>query len=208
MALDSGDAHRDSSLLLKQAWECAWIDKKPKRAIGLLREALIMDPLFADPQLEIAKICCHLLPERMDLAEIAIKSFQAVRPDSADGHYYRTTITARLGDSVDAENYYRKAIELDPFDQRPLGGLARLLLKVGRSLEAISLLEQAVEWFSVRYGYGEPATRFLLAEAYVQVGDIPKAIEQWKIVVTIPALWPEDDEFNTEAAKKLQQYQT
>ena len=182
-------------------------DKSPKRAIGFLRDALISDPDFAEPHLEIAKIFHHYIPTRLDLAACALNLYLAAVPDSVDGHYYRGAVESKLGNSENSEVSFRKAIDLDRFDVRALVGLATELLKRGEVTAALPLLEQAVEWCEVQKRSGEAAIRLCLADAYERTGNIAPAIQQWKAVIDLPEVWPEQEGNRKTARRKLAKFE-
>ncbi len=79
-------------------------------------------------------------PEALALYDTAI----AIRSDYSAPHNNAGVIYREIGDRIKAEEYIRKAIELDPNNLTALINLASILLDRGDADEAIVLLERAL----------------------------------------------------------------
>jgi tetratricopeptide (TPR) repeat protein len=197
----------EAKSLFQEAGNAVWLEHKPRKAVELLKKVAQLDPGFVDPQLELARIIYHHFPDRLETALKAVLMYLSSRPEDWYGCYWLGHIHQSLGKVQDAEEAYRRAIALDPFERVPLIALGLLLLKQNRFSEAIPPLQQAIEWFSVRRGYAEAATRLSLADAYEKSGNVVAAIEQWKIVAGMEELWEEDEGTRARAECRLKEYE-
>ncbi|MFH2055686.1 MAG: tetratricopeptide repeat protein, partial [bacterium] len=89
----------------------------------------------------------------------------------AHGYHTMATLYDEAGDLASAEEYYRKALAVDPELPESLNDLAMLLAYQGRYDEAIQLLERGVA-----NDPGSRVTRFNLASFYVEVGRLDEAV--------------------------------
>ena len=192
--------------LFLEAWHAAWIENDPKTAITKLAAALEIEDSHPEANLEMAKIILGQMPEKLDLAKQWISRYLTLRPESADGHYILATIRRNANEFEGLIEIYEKAIALDPFDLRPVMGLAYHLRDQGRIFEALLHFEKIVEWMSIKHMYGEPATRYALADIYQKTDKIEEAKAQWEIVSNLPDIWEEDHGYAEASRERLRQY--
>lgn len=72
--------------------------------------------------------------------EVAVKT----NPNKADAHHYLGVVDDQMGNKVEAEKHYRKALELDPNLEESAVNLAALLLEGGKNDEASALMKRAI----------------------------------------------------------------
>lgn len=102
----------------------------------------------------------------------------------AHGYHTMATIYDEAGDPTRAEQYYRRALVVDPDLPESLNDFAMLLAYQGRFDEAIPLLERRLtDDPDDRIG------RFNLASFYAEIGQIERATEQFRAIVED---WPEE----------------
>ena len=86
----------------------------------------------------------------------------------------------RAGDLVGAESAYREALAAAPDDATALGGLGVLLVQTGRSQDAITPLERAVE-----KAPADAQGQVNLGSAYAGTGRLPEAIAAFRRALTL-----------------------
>ena len=181
---------------LAPEWAPGW------KALGVTL-ALQNDIDAAEPPLRKA---CELSPSEPDACyylgrglyardrfAAARKVFQALlATDPAPARIEEAIAQAEegLGDSDDAERWYRKAAEREP--QRRALGLGRFLLRQGRLSEGLVWLKRAVQ-----YEPESEQARFALGRAYLEAGLADQAINELQKAVRLE---PQND-----AARRLLQ---
>jgi tetratricopeptide (TPR) repeat protein len=109
------------------------------------------------------------------------------------------------------EHGYREALSIlerlnaSGDNPRHLMALALSLSNSGRGKEAISAIRTAL---SIRPKYQEGEARLLLAQCLLSDGDKAGAIEQWKIVATMPPCGTAYGSIPDEAIHMLKRYET
>jgi tetratricopeptide (TPR) repeat protein len=92
-------------------------------------------------------------------------------------------------DPVKEEQYYRLAIQADPTMHQGYNNLGVALMHQGRCAEAIPVFQEAQRVWAVSNasaGPYYPEANTWLLRCYVDLGDVDRALEQWKIVNAIP----------------------
>jgi tetratricopeptide (TPR) repeat protein len=98
-------------------------------------------------------------------AHAQLEALVAAHPDYVEGLRLYAGTKQILGDVIQAESLLRRALGLDPLWSPTLTALAELLLTAGRSTEAVTLLQRAVQG-SPRF----PRAALLLARHYLDTG--------------------------------------
>ena len=88
--------------------------------------------------------------------------WKGIKLDSAHGESWRVLADAILGQAnnarlSEAEGYARRAVELSPGDEMPLGTLSGVLARQGKWAEALECLEGALKSSGVRFEYPQIA---------------------------------------------------
>lgn len=142
-------------------------------------------------------------PQDYKRAKDFFQQVTVTSPEWVEGHHWLASACESLKDHSQALKSYRQAIQCCPNDPRPRIALGRLLAQEGQLKEAIAELQKGIE---LKPHYGEADARLFLAEAYVKVGDIPKAREQWEMVSVATPSYPSNHEPMQEALQKLKEY--
>lgn len=182
--IDDGRAFADAHHLLGLAYE---MTDQPERALEAFDQALSLNPCYVEANLHRGIVLAHLGRD-----EEAATAFAAAR-ESGGGeragvpsHHASqlANMHAELGEAyVEAGavsrgiEQYQRALELGPNYHDLRYRLGRLLLEVGRSLEAREELEKVVtaqpRWLAARTTYGL---------ACYFAGDAPTARATWEAV--------------------------
>jgi tetratricopeptide (TPR) repeat protein len=118
-------------------------------------------------------------PADLEKAKDWFQQVTSSAPDWVEGHIWLASASEELKDHDQAIKSYQRAIQCDPKDPRPRISLGRLLTQEGQLREAIAELQKGIE---LKPHYAEADARLMLAEAYEKANEIPRALEQWKIV--------------------------
>jgi hypothetical protein len=120
------------------------------------------------------------MPNSTDRHRIAELEEQIEHLDKAHHHAELGDIFFRQDKLNLAENCYRNAIERDPHDPDIQASLGKCLLRLGRSEEALPLLEKVCAE-NPTHDYGQ--TLMALAETYSFLGQKDRALQSWKQVL-------------------------
>ncbi|MEJ2407294.1 MAG: hypothetical protein P8171_24055 [Candidatus Thiodiazotropha sp.] len=122
---------------------------------------------------------------------------------------------------MDAESLYKQAIDLEEKGKLPealtiyseltkVKEDPRFFIAYGVCLQKLGHWEQSVKelekGISLKPHYCQGDARLFLAESYVRINKIKKAIEQWKIVVNMKPEYPSYEHVPNEAKKMLAKY--
>jgi TolB-like protein/tetratricopeptide (TPR) repeat protein len=123
------------------------------KAIDYLKEALALDPQFADAWAELAR--AHAAGadagwdppvEAYERSRVAAKRALELQPDLAEGHVRMGRIQRNYDrDWPGAKASYARALELDPGNAVVLSGAGALAMNLGRFDEAIDLYQRALD---------------------------------------------------------------
>jgi adenylate cyclase len=156
------------------------------------RRAVERDPAYARPWAGLAEVRTvdsyrRLLPqgEGYEDAEALAERALELDPGLADPHVVLGRLAAEHSwDFDDAEHHFRRALELEPGNVLAMRGLARLLVHVGRSDEALELSRRALERDPV-----SPVAHRWLGTAYMLAGEHARAVE---VLVGVMELDPDN----------------
>jgi tetratricopeptide (TPR) repeat protein len=102
---------------------------RTREAVGLLRQAVALDPKHTGAQLKLTEIMLQA-PAADPKAEERVNQILASHPDDTDALFVKAAIEARLGKAEDAEQYLQKALEESP--QFLKSSLALAVMKIGK----------------------------------------------------------------------------
>jgi Tfp pilus assembly protein PilF len=108
-----------------------------------LRDAIGMDPQFADPYVSLAAL--YSQTGRIKEAEGMVRQGLGLRPDSAFAHKWLAIILALEQYNLKAEMEFRTAVQLNPDDPAIFAELGDFLLRNYQYSEAIEMLNKALE---------------------------------------------------------------
>ena len=96
---------------------------------------------------------------QLDVAVILYTRARAFDPDEFSWSYYLGSALSKLGDHENAEDAYRRAVELDPENPHALLGLADILLVTGNVVESRAMYEGILRKYPQRadahFGYAK-----------------------------------------------------
>jgi len=166
-------------------------------------KAIEMCPDFPSAYLGLGQT--FFFANKPDLEE-ARKAFGRVvelSPHLAEGYQWLGSVQARSGATKDAVASYGRAVTLAPSDARPLIALGACLIQIKRFGDAVTALRRAIK---LKPHYGEASAHLWLADALLGSGEKKAACEEWKLVLTLPAVYPDHDSALKEAKARLKEH--
>jgi tetratricopeptide (TPR) repeat protein len=146
---------------------------------------------------------CSLVPPDYPAAERCFRRLIEVAPAWGEGFHVLAHVLERQGRLEEANTAAHTAVALLPGDPRPVIALGYYFLLVGKYNEAVHFLEEGL---ALKPHYGEADARFMLAEAFERLGQIPKAAVLWRQIIEMPSAYPSHDRPMKESKRKLAQY--
>ncbi len=101
---------------------------KNEKALELVRIALELDPDDDDAQRLYAALLHEVHPKRWKISEEAARRAIELNPDDADGYAILGLLVMTRRQFDEAEGLFRTALELEPFNQLALRGLAEVVM--------------------------------------------------------------------------------
>jgi TolB-like protein/tetratricopeptide (TPR) repeat protein len=112
------------------------------RAISLLKQAVDLDPKYAEAMADAAYLMRQLgSEESLPWAQRAL----AVDPDLAKGHQALATAYAQKGQFAKSRAEYKRSIELDPGDTFAMTNLSMVLAQAAQFEESLRLAQRGLE---------------------------------------------------------------
>jgi tetratricopeptide (TPR) repeat protein len=121
----------------------------------------------------------------------------------AEAQYKAATAFSQAGNHIDALKPLNRAVEIDPTDPRYWIGLGVSHLNLYHWKEAIRALSRGIE---LKPHYAEADARMFLADAFVALGDIKSAEEQWRIVISMMSTYPSHEAPMEDAHRLLEKH--
>lgn len=115
-------------------------------APGQKRQAVQAEPLTEQQQALMGQAREAMEQQRWDAARQSLESLESQRPDVAKVHAALASVARQQGHQDRAMAAYRKAFDLDPSDAVSANNLALLLREKGQFREAVSLLQEGLEY--------------------------------------------------------------
>jgi protein O-mannosyl-transferase len=145
-------------------------------AIEEYRAAIEVDPKYSAAHNDLAALLAR--QGKMDEALDHFLKAIEIDPEHADAHYNAGMIYYKQGKAAETETQWRAAVRLKPNQVAYLGQLALLLAispdaAARNGKEAVQLARHAVELTDSR----DPEMLAILAAAYAEAGEFPKAVE-------------------------------
>jgi tetratricopeptide (TPR) repeat protein len=184
---------------IKEADKLAWMDDRPRAALKAYRLVLQSNPGNALAHWRIGQI--HFFAEERNL-EGALNEFRQaidISPDWSEGHLCCANTLKAMNRLDDAIAEYREAIRLHPSDARYHISLGDCLARLGAYGDAVLSFRKGIE---LQPSYGEIDARMMLADALRNDGRVQDAINEWRIVAGMKAVW-DYEKGKPERAKSL-----
>jgi tetratricopeptide (TPR) repeat protein len=195
-ASNKGTAGNDSKELMKRQWASAranilgslakeqYEGGSFDKCRATLDDALKMDPENAALRVLSAKLAIE--QGNLEMADKELVTARRLDPRNAEADYLGGVVCQRWQRSQDALEYYRSASEKQPSELAYLMARAETLVALGRSEEALSLLEEKVVFFEY-----SATIRDAVGELLMQKGKYSQAIE---VLGQASILAPEDND--------------
>lgn len=186
---------------IQNGFRLAWIENDRTAALREFAAALRIEPHNSRAHLQIGQIHFY----ESDLIK-ALREFEEVNrlaPHWGEGHLFRANTLQDLERFEEAESAYYRTIDLMPDDPRPHISLGTCLVKLGRLSEAIAAFRKGI---ALKLAYGEIASRMMLADALLENGQKEEALEQWRTVANMEAVWDYEQDDPGKARQMLTKY--
>ncbi len=167
------------------------------------QKALERSPNSAQIELAIGE--SYFFQEKPDLAK-ASETFCRVtvlRPDWAEGFNWLGAALQKQDRISEAAGYFERALALDPDDPRPRISLGVCLTQLNKYDAAINHLRAGI---ALKPHYAKASAHLFLAEALRLSGQIKAAREEWDLILTLPAEYPDEGGPHEEARNLLRKY--
>lgn len=149
------------------------------------------DPNRRDDQADLRKAVALEESGRLEQARSAYQDFLRANPASAVGWTNLGNVEARLGNYMESETAYRRALQQDEANRDAANNLAWVLLQVKRLEEAEETARRAV----ALPGPDDDVVLDTLAEILIERGKCAEAIETWKrAIAEVPPTRPQSRE--------------
>jgi arylsulfatase A-like enzyme/cytochrome c-type biogenesis protein CcmH/NrfG len=112
-------------------------------ALDLFRQALAMDPKYAEPWVKMGEI--HFQRREMERAEECFARAQEINPELARGAFTRALAAEARGDWQRARDSYLRELEYNPTNFKAAFNLAQACRKLGRMDEALRFFRRTIE---------------------------------------------------------------
>jgi tetratricopeptide (TPR) repeat protein len=182
LVLEIDPAHKEGLQLLVQLYRTT---DRSGEALALLQKLIAKDP---DPEMYLqASLLMPSGPQQLDYV------LQAIRLDPQNSNYYWHLGNAYQGNgqSDQAEQSYKKSLELKPSFQLPVDSLALLYLSQNRPELAKELLETTL---ASNFFIEKPVREYvLLVKTYLVMGQTRAALETTQKVLALS--WPVPEPF-------------
>ncbi len=145
---------------------------RPSDAIPVLQRALVITPEFVRARIALAE--AHEMLKQTDSALWQIDTAITYNGRNADAYLRRARLLSSLGRESESIDDYRAASELLPNNATVWRTLGRLILRYGSPLEAVRVLDYAIELDS-----NAPDPFVLRADALRESGQTQRAAEAY-----------------------------
>ncbi len=112
-------------------------------ALDLFRQALALDPKYAEPHVKMGEI--YYQRRQMDRAEAAFARAQEINPELARGAFTRALAAEARGDWETARSSYLRELEFNPANFKAAFNLAQACRRLGRMDEALRFYRRTIE---------------------------------------------------------------
>lgn len=190
----------------KRECELGWTLFISRRYADSRRHFLKATQLSPDlPQAHLLLGQSYFFQRQPDFAN-ATRAFQRVvslSPKWHEGYQCLGAVQEEQGQLQEAAVSFERAATLAPEDSRPLMSLGVCLTKLGDYAQAIIHLRRAI---SLKPHYGLASAHCFLADALRQNGQIKAACEEWRMILRLPAEYPDRDNPHKDARRLLKEY--
>lgn len=142
-----------------------------KKAEEIYKTIISLDPNYPDPYYILGK-WIYLPSSRWKEAEEVLKKYSEISPDG-ETYILLGEISKRTGNDRKAEEYYRKAIEVNPSSYLAYSYLSDFYNEKGEILKEIEICKSAIEKFPYNYFFYHR-----LAEVLLEKKDFKEALNQ------------------------------
>lgn len=186
MDIPAGEGELETAILLVQ-------DKDYAEAIPLLEAALERMPTVEAVWEALG--WSYVGVERMQDADTLWRQYLALRPESPKAHSLLAQLAVLRSDWRAADEYFRRAYELDPLNYDIRYWYGQNLFRLGRLDQAVSLLEDLEQEDGMRYD-----VKTDLARIYTLLQRYEEAVDLWAEIVDVI---PGNLDFRIEYARAL-----
>jgi Flp pilus assembly protein TadD len=135
--------------------------------------ALKLDP--QNPSLRILSAKLSLEQGQLEYAERELETARKFAPNAAEAYYLSGVVFQRWQKSQTAYEFYTAACDKAPAELAYVTARAEMLVDLGRSNEALSLLQEKVNYFE-----NSPAIRDAYGQLLVQAGRFGDAVDMFR----------------------------
>ncbi|MEO8355731.1 MAG: tetratricopeptide repeat protein [Chloroflexota bacterium] len=156
-----------------RAWALDFQDGKNGEAMEAIDKALELDPNNAIAHAYRVEILIDSQSfDNIDKAREVSRTALALNPDALETRRARGYIFEATGDYVSAVQFYRSAIEVNPY-------LAILHVELGRNLRFLQVYDDAITEFNTAntLNPADPEPDYLISRTYATIGEYAKALQ-------------------------------
>jgi Flp pilus assembly protein TadD len=135
--------------------------------------ALKLDPQNPSLRILSAKLC--LEQGQLEAAERELEAARRAAPNAAEAYYLSGVVYQRWQKSQTAYEFYTAASDKAPAELAYVTARAEMMVELGRSNEALSLLQEKVNYFE-----NSPAIRDAYGQLLVQAGRFGDAVDMFR----------------------------
>ena len=141
-------------------------------------QALKLDP--ANPAVLVLSAKVHVEQGQLEAGELQLEAARKAAPNMAEAYYLSGVVYQRWQKPQTAYEYYTAACDKAPAELAYVLARAEMLVALDRSNEAISLLQEKVNYFE-----NSPAVRDAYAQLLAQAGRHTEAVEMFRQAVML-----------------------
>ena len=138
-----------------------------------VNQALKLDP--KNPAIRVLSAKIHIEQGQLEAGELELEAARKVAPNMGEAYYLSGVVYQRWQKNQTAYEYYTAACDKAPAELAYVIARAEMLVALDRSNEAISLLQEKVNYFE-----NSPAVRDAYGQLLVQAGRNGEAVDMFR----------------------------